>query len=256
MRILVFIEPIYDPKTVKISRSREELDLREAVLVTHPADKCALEAALRLAVGGGGEVIALAIGGAPADDAVREAIAMGADRGVLIQAEAPVAAPAATALIVAALERLGGVDLVITGEPDLLAGGAGLGPRVAAALGWPLILDAIQLEPHEDGVAALALADDGGIRLEAACPAVVTVGRRAARPRYPHPTRIANAWQEGWVETWSTADLRVGAELLTPDCEPGGLALGPERARGQVLTGDLIEATATLVAALRGQRLI
>ena len=84
MRIVVCMKQVYDPKTVKISRSREEFDLREAVKITNPPDKLALEMALRLREANGGEVIALTAGEAQAEDVVREAIAIGADRGLLI----------------------------------------------------------------------------------------------------------------------------------------------------------------------------
>ncbi len=56
MRIVVCVKQIYDPKTVKISRSREELDLRDAVKILNPPDKHALEAALRLREATGGEI--------------------------------------------------------------------------------------------------------------------------------------------------------------------------------------------------------
>ena len=59
MRIVVCVKQVYDPKTVKISRSREELDLRDAVKIFNPPDKYALEAALRLRGTAGGQVIAL-----------------------------------------------------------------------------------------------------------------------------------------------------------------------------------------------------
>ena len=59
MRIVVCVKQVYDPETVKISRSREELDLRDAVKILNPPDKYALEAALRLREAAGGEVIAL-----------------------------------------------------------------------------------------------------------------------------------------------------------------------------------------------------
>jgi electron transfer flavoprotein beta subunit len=59
MRIVVCIKQVYDPKTVKVSRSREEFDMREATTIFNPPDKYALEAALRLREALGGEVIAL-----------------------------------------------------------------------------------------------------------------------------------------------------------------------------------------------------
>ena len=87
MRIVVCVKQVYDPKTVKISRSREELDLRDAVKIFNPPDKYALEAALRLREAAGGEVIALTVGGPDAEDVAHEAVAIGADKGILVTAD-------------------------------------------------------------------------------------------------------------------------------------------------------------------------
>ena len=78
MRIVVCVKQVYDPKTVKISRSREELDLRDAAKILNPPDKYALAAALRLREAAGAEVIALTVGGPDAEDVAHEAVAIGA----------------------------------------------------------------------------------------------------------------------------------------------------------------------------------
>jgi electron transfer flavoprotein alpha/beta subunit len=85
-------------------------------------------------------------------------------------------------------------------------------------------------------------------------PAVLAILPGPERPRYPHPVRIANAWNEGMVEVWLAADL--GLAELAPDTEPGGLILGPERTRGQVIKGSVQEAAAELAGVLRARRLI
>jgi electron transfer flavoprotein beta subunit len=242
MRIVVCVKQVYDPKTVKISRSREDLDLREAEMILNPADKYALEAALRLRDALGGEVIALTVGQPDSEDVVREAIAFGANRGLLVDAEGSRDAPGlagsvVTRLATAAVERLGGVDLVLTGAIGGMNGTGGLAPRLAAALGWPVLLDAGEL-------AALPL------------PAVAAVAAGTVKPRYPHPARIANAWGPDLVETLKPGNLGLEPESLEPDAEPGGLILGPERTRGQVIGGGPVDAARELVGVLRGKRLI
>src|SRR5512133_923653 len=86
MRIVVCVKQVYDPAKVRLSRSREEFDLRGAPRITNPADRYALEAGLRLRDGDalGGEVIAVTVGDAGADDTAHEAVAIGADRAMLI----------------------------------------------------------------------------------------------------------------------------------------------------------------------------
>ena len=85
-------------------------------------------------------------------------------------------------------------------------------------------------------------------------PAVIAILPGPERPRYPHPARIANAWNEGLVEVWTAADL--GLADLAPDTELGGLILGPEHVRGQVIKGSAQEAAAELVGLLKSRRLV
>ena len=272
MRIIVCVKQVYDPKSIRISRSREELDMREAVLITNPPDRYALEAALRLRETAGSEVIALTVGDAAAEDTAREAVAIGADRAVLVtgslklEAETNAASPVpsfqllassvVTRIIAAVVDRLAPVDLALTGQIGLPDGAGGLAPRLAAALGWPVTLDVVRFEPAAEGLTAIVAAPEGGLAVPLATPAVAAVIPGAERPRYPYPARIANAWDPGFVETVSPANLGLGADDLAPDTEPGGLILGPERIRGQVIGGSVEEAAAALVGALRAKRVI
>ena len=120
MRIIVCVKQVYDPKTVKISRSREELDLRDAIKILNPPDKYALEAGLRLRETAGGEVIALTVGGPEAEDVAHEAVAIGADKGILVTGgtassfQLP-ASSVVTSLLASAIGRLN-ADLVLTGH--------------------------------------------------------------------------------------------------------------------------------------------
>jgi|WetSurMetagenome_2_1015567.scaffolds.fasta_scaffold121740_2 electron transfer flavoprotein beta subunit len=263
MRIVVCVKQVYDPKTVKISRSREELDLRDAVKILNPPDKYALEAALRLRETVGGEVITLTVGGLEAEDVAHEAVAIGADKAILVSGE-PASTPAmqavqlpasniVTGLLAAAIGRLG-ADLVLTGHAGLTDGAGSLAPRLGAALDWPVLLDVVRLTADAAGLTAIVAAENGGEVAPVPTPAVIAILPGSERPRYPHPARIANAWNEGMVEVWTAADL--GVADLAPDTELGGLILGPERTRGQVIKGSAQEAAAELVGLLKARRIV
>ena len=262
MRIVVCMKQVYDPKTVKISRSREEFDLREAIKITNPPDKLALEVALRLReANGGDDVIALTAGEAQAEDVVREAIAMGADRGLLIADPGLTAAGgrAIAKTLAAAVSHLGAVDLVLTGQAGLTDGAGSLAPRLAAELDWPVVLDAVGLTHGSAGdIEATVASADSAMLIPLAAPAVVAIapGADPIRPRYPYPARIANAWQPGLVEISSPQELGLDAEALAPDVDPGGLVLPPERTRGEVIGGSAREAAEQLVGILRVKRLV
>jgi electron transfer flavoprotein beta subunit len=263
MRIVVCVKQVCDPKTVKVSRSREELDLRDAVKIFNSPDKYALEAALRLREAAGAEVIALTVGGPEAEDVAHEAVAIGADKGILVTSEPAssfharsAGSPASnivTSLLAAAIGRLG-ADLILTGHAGLTDGAGSLAPRLAAALDWPVLIDVAKLDVDAAGLTALVAGENGGEVVPVPTPTIIAILPGPERPRYPHPARIANAWNDGTVEVWTAADL--GVADLAPDTEPGGLILGPERVRGQVIRGTMQAAAAELVGLLRSRRLV
>jgi electron transfer flavoprotein beta subunit len=255
MRVIVCMKQGVDPQSVKISRSREELDLREARMRTQVEDKYALEAGLRLKDAKGAEVIAVVVGSRGAEDTAREAVAMGADKGILILHKGQPTGRGVTALVQAAVERLGSADLILTGRSGDLDAIGPLAGRLAAALEWPLLMDVLEFENGADGLSAIAECDGGVVRLPVALPAVTLVTAGAERPRYPHPSRIAVAWNEGYVEIWPAANLGVPEEQLAADAEMGSLVLGAERQRGQVVSGSPADAAAELVGILSSQRL-
>ncbi len=260
MRSVVCMKQVCDPATVKISRSREEFDLRGAVKITNPADRYALEAALRLREVLGGEVIALTVGDADAEDVAREAIAMGADRALLIAGPelATATGRVVTKALAAGIGHLGAVDLVLTGQAGAMDGTGAQAARLAAELSWPVVLDAVALAAAADGKleATVAIGSGLGEVITLAWPAVVAVSAASERPRYPQPPRIANAWAPGLLEVCSVQDLGLTADALAPDAEMGNLVLPPERTRGQVIGGSLDAAVGELLAILRAKRLI
>ncbi|MGE5603108.1 MAG: electron transfer flavoprotein subunit beta/FixA family protein, partial [Nitrososphaerales archaeon] len=204
----------------------------------------------------GAEVIAVAVGGRSAEDTVHEAVAMGADKGILIVQEGQPTGRGVTALVQAAVERLGGADLVLAGRSGDLDAVGPLAGRLAAALVWPLLMDVLAFEKGADGLTAIARCDGGAVRMPVPLPAVALVMAGAERPRYPHPSRIAVAWNEGYVETWPATNLGVPEEQLAADAELGTLVLGAERQRGQVLSGPPADAAAELAGILSSRRLL
>jgi electron transfer flavoprotein alpha/beta subunit len=159
-----------------------------------------------------------------------------------------------TRVLTAAIGRLEPVDLVLTGEIGLTDGAGGLPPRLAAALDWPVLLDVARLNADAVGITALLAGEDGGELAPVATPAVLAIQPGPDRPRYPHPARIAVAWDEGMVDVWTAADL--GVTDLAADSEAGALVLGPERTRGQVIGGSVAEAVRTVADVLKAKRLI
>jgi electron transfer flavoprotein beta subunit len=181
---------------------------------------------------------------------------MGADKAVHVLQKGLLTGKPVTPLLLAAIERLGGADLILaglSGDMDPIGPVAG---RLAAALDRQLIMDVLSFEPGPEGLWAIGGCDGGAVRVPVALPAVALVMAGPERPRYPHPSRIAVAWNEGYVETITAEDLGVAEEQLALDAEMGNLVLGPERQRGQVLRGGPAEAAGELVGILAGKGLL
>ena len=193
MKIIVPVQQVFDPKQIRVS-SQGRLVSEGAARVIESASKAALEAALRLKDTLGGTVDVITLGGAEAEESLREAQAMGADHAYLVKDEAfssPDAGVVAMALGVA-IQRIGEVDLVVVGE-----GGALSGPMLAEGLGLPQVTQAANLAIDANGRLTADQAWDGGARhVRGPLPALVTVAAADYAPRYAHVARVMAVFGE------------------------------------------------------------
>jgi len=255
MRIIVCIKQIFDPATIRVS-TRGEVATQDGVRIINPADLCALEEALKLKDTQGAEVIALTLGGPEAEDVLREALAMGADRAVLLSDPllAGSDAHAVSYALAQAVKTVAGVDLVLGGVRSLDDGGGQVGPNMAEALGWSQTTAALELAVTDGRISALQRFEDRDRRVTVPLPTVVTVAAQANVPRLPHAASIMNAYQQRSVETWTAEDIAAEPERLGAD---GSLTVTrrsfpPEvQAKGDILTGTPREAATALAARLR-----
>ncbi|MGD2146261.1 MAG: hypothetical protein PVH41_06190 [Anaerolineae bacterium] len=260
MRIMAILRRVLDPSGIVAHRRLRRLFVNREVYLLEPADRCALEAALRIKDTDDAEVIVVSGQPEPDDDTLRRGLAMGADRAICLTGEG--FEKADDAVVVRALatvvEQLGGADLVMVGSNTLDTGDQQLGIRLAEALGWPQLVRALSVETR-DGCAR-AVGRHGGqlLLVEANLPAVVTVRAGALKPRYPNGRRLINIYRgegeiAGTLEQWNIADLLTPDEL-TPLVESRGLDFPPERQRGERVAGSLEEIAQAVAEALR-QRL-
>jgi electron transfer flavoprotein beta subunit len=260
---------VLDPAGIVVNRRRGRIFVNREAYVMQPADACALEAALQIKDGGDAEVTSLPRDLLPDDaagsaDILRQALSVGADRAIHFVGKIdnlPYTSAVMVRVLAAAVGRLGGVDLILTGATTLDAGQSQLGPRLAEALGWPQIVDAWAVRVVDGHIETVCQnpppplgGDRGGggryVIFEADLPAVVTIHPGALKLRYPDGVRLINVYRdEGAVERWDVADL-VNVDDLKPLLEKRGRDFPPERERGVRLEGTPQEMAQTLASEL------
>jgi electron transfer flavoprotein beta subunit len=193
-----------DPSTFRLDRSGEN--------TLNPTDVNAVEEALRLKEAHDGEVTVVSLGPAKAMDALRKALAMGADRAVLVSDDGAAGSDllATGTLLAAALEREN-ADLVLFGQASSDADGAVLWASVADRLRRPLISQVAELKVEADEVVGKRQTEYGYDVIAAPLPAIVAVSDAINEPRYPSLKGIMSAKSKP-AETLSLADLGIDAD--------------------------------------------
>ena len=255
MKVVVLMGRVLDPRGIVVNRRRGRVFINRKEYIPQPADRCALEAALRIKDGTGAEVVVLPRGPLPDDDVLRLALATGADRAVHIVGEAAYDDAAWTQVLAAAVGRLGGADLILAGATTLDTGQGQLGPRLAEALGWPQIVGAWSAGVTDGKVEAVLQRGGEFVTAEAGLPAVVTLLPNALKLRYPDGARLINIYKgvgeiAAALERWEVADL-VDVEELKPLLERRGQDFPPERERGTRITGTVEEVARAAADTLR-----
>lgn len=192
MRILAVIRQVLDAEErVKVKDGR--VDLTASKLVIDTMDEYGVEAALRLRDEGSGvEVMVLAVGPARSEEALRSALAMGADRAILVVAEAGLDVMG-TSSVVAQVAKNEGVDLIFCGGQQADWDSHGLGPATAERLGWVQATWTSALTLAGEEIRGTHDVDAGSETFVLRLPAVVTTQQGLNDPRYPTLPNIMKA---------------------------------------------------------------
>jgi electron transfer flavoprotein beta subunit len=244
VKIAVCIKRVPDSEArVKIAADGKSLDEAGIKFVVNPYDEFAIEEALRRKEqAGAGEVVVISLGPAAAQETIRTALAMGADRGVLLQVDRIPTDGWTVATALAAELKDGGYDLILFGKLAIDDYNHQVGPMVAEQLGLPCVTSVVHLDlASGTGVAEREI--EGAIEVcEFPLPAVLTVDKGLNEPRYPALKGIMAAKKKP-LDIKPTA-LAVGAiEVLA-------LTPPPERKEGRIV-GEGPAAVAELVRLLR-----
>jgi electron transfer flavoprotein beta subunit len=210
MRVLVPVKRVIDYNVkIRVKPDGSGVDTANVKMSMNPFDEIAVEEAVRLKEAGKAtEIVAISIGPQQAQETIRTALAIGADRGILIVQEG--VEPLGVAKILKALAEREKADLVILGKQAIDDDSNQTGQMLAALLGWPQATFASKIQVG-DGVLTVTREVDGGLETdEIRLPAVVTTDLRLNEPRYASLPNIMKAKKKP-LETVTTADLGVDA---------------------------------------------
>ena len=218
MKIIVCVKQVpYTKGGVKFNPDGT-LDRGAMLTIMNPDDKAGLEAALRLKDQYGAEVTVLTMGLPKAEDVLREAIAMGADNGILVTDRVLGGADtwATSTTIAGAIRNIKDYDIIITGRQAIDGDTAQVGPQIAEHLGIPVISYAEGIEVDGDSVIVKRQYEDRHHMLKAKMPVLITALSELNEPRYMTPGGIFDAC-DAEITTWGRANL--------VDVEDGDLGL-------------------------------
>ncbi|AJE45340.1 electron transfer flavoprotein subunit beta/FixA family protein [Celeribacter indicus] len=244
MKVLVPVKRVIDYNVkVKVKADGTGVDLANVKMSMNPFDEIAVEEAIRLKEAGvATEVVVVSIGEKKATDTLRNALAMGADRAILVEeAQGVEIEPLAVAKILAKVAEAESPDLVILGKQAIDNDMNATGQMLAALLGWGQATFASEVKVG-DGKAVVTREVDGGLQtISVPLPAIVTTDLRLNEPRYASLPNIMKAKKKP-LEEKTAADYGVDT---SPRLTVVATAEPPARAAG-VRVGSVDELVAKL----------
>jgi len=251
----VLVRRVPDPSRLNVDRKTGRLVLEGTPFILNPVDLQALELALRTRERYGHRVVVVSVDHTGAQTELHEALAMGADEAVLVSdPQFEDTDPTTQAhLFRAALERFVHPEIVFAASRSIDHTWSTIGPQLAYLLGWPLVIEAEELDLEDDGVKALAHTGDHRARVQAKLPCVVSVARGVITPRHATSWGIADAFDPHRLTVKTFADLGLGAEAaerLHAATSVRRVALAPTERDRRVIDGDADEVARVLARRL------
>ena len=261
MKIVVLEKQVPDSTEITVDKKTGAL-IRDGVpTITNPDDLAGLEAALELKdKNPDTEVVVMTMGLPKAAEMLKEGVAMGADKGVLLTDRVLGGADTwATSTTIAGALRNLDYDLIITGRQAIDGDTAQVGPQIAEHLGLPVISYAQDIKVEGDSVIVERQFEDGYHVLKAKMPCLVTALSELNEPRYMTPGGIFDAFDKE-VTVWGRADLKdVDDSNLGLKGSPTKIAKASDKVRkgaGEKVALDTDEAVSYLIGKFKEKHII
>jgi electron transfer flavoprotein beta subunit len=251
MNILVILKQTFDTEE-KIVIQNGKISEDGVEFIINPYDEYAVEEAIKLKEEHGGEVTVVTIGPDRAENALRTALAMGADKAVLVDDESLFGDEYTTAKVLAAVAKKVGYDIILGGQMAVDSGAGQGGPRLAEELGINHVSTAVKLEVNGTSVRVERDVEGDLEIVETSLPVLVTAQQGLNEPRYPSLPGIMKAKKKP-LERWSADDLGLSAADVSAKTEIVDQYLPPKKEAGRILSGDLSAQVSELVQLLRNE---
>lgn len=255
-RVVVCIKQVPRAQELQVDPVTQTLKRVGVPSEINPPDANALEMALQLKDRHGSEVVVVSMGPTSFDESLERAVAMGADRSVLLTDRilgGSDTVPTAYALS-ETIQKIGGYDLILCGEETTDASTGHVGPGIAGHLDLPQITYVSEVQVAGAKVRARRTAEDGTEWWEAAMPSLVTVNFGCNKPRQPSLTGKIRVKHGGVVVHWSCADVGIDPKKVGLLNSPTIVAKVdtvklPPRA-GKIFSGEAKDAVRALLESL------
>lgn len=251
MKVFVLLKQTFDTEE-KISLRDGRVSEDGVKFVINPYDEYAVEEALRIKEASGASVTVLSAGPGRTAEALRTALAMGADEAVLISDSRIPSDEYAVSVALAAYLRNQSPDLLLGGSFSVDTGGGQVAVRVAELLGLPHVSSVTKLTLNGDSVQAERDAEGDLEVLDVTLPALFTAQQGLNEPRYPSLPGIMKAKKKPLREL-ALEDLGLSPEEIGAKSRQTRLFLPPSRSACRILQGDLPTQAAQLAELLRTQ---
>ena len=260
MKIVVCIKQVPDTKGGVKFNPDGTLDRAAMLTIMNPDDKAGLEAALRLKDQYGAEVTVITMGLPKAEEVLREAMAMGADNGILVTDRVLGGADTwATSQTLAGAIRNLEYDIIITGRQAIDGDTAQVGPQISEHLGIPVISYAQDIKIDGNSVIVERQYEDRYHEVKAQMPCLITALAELNEPRYMTPGGIFDAYKKE-ITVWGRANL---VDVLDSDLglagSPTKIAKASDKVRkgtGEKVTLDTEESVAYIIEKLKTKHVI
>lgn len=212
MKVLTAVKRVIDYNVkVRVKTDGSDVDLNHVKMAMNPFDEIAVEEGVRLRESGiASDLVAVSIGGDESAETLRSAMALGADRSILVRTSGRVE-PLMVAKILASVCQRENPDLILLGKQAIDDDCGQVGQMVAGLLGWPQITFISELRIDGNHGTAMREVDGGLEKVSFSLPAVVTTDLRLNTPRYPKLPNIMKAKQKP-IEIIDLESIGVRAE--------------------------------------------